>query len=271
MNEKPKLIMLGSLIVFVLGLCIYTEVFAAPKKATPSPAEDSASARNSVGTYLSKGDKDNAIKKLKEIVSSDKYSDIKKWATMELYNTARSTNQIPQVIADLEKAAVSNPDNLGLKATIAEGYVNLGDWTKVAQVYEEMQQKKPDDFVISTRLNDYYILSGQAEKAIANLEPIVNANPDDKYHSDILANAYVRAGMKDKAIALYKRKVDKNPNSPGLRGTYAIALFDLGMLKESLAEFQQAYALDPTNPFFSQRINQISAQLGVAPKFPKKR
>ncbi len=253
------------ILALVLGVCIYQEALAAQKKSsttsTALPA-DAAEVRSLVGNYSSAGDTDNAVKTLEKVISSDQHMELKWWATLELYRIARENGKVPQVIADLEEESASNPDNLELKKCIAEGYVRLTDWTKVASIYEDLVQRKPDDYAFQTRLTDYYILAGQYDKAFSRLEPIVNENPDDSYHSDILANAYVKAGMQDKAIALYKRKIEKSPSSPGLRGRYAQALLDFGRLEESLKEWQKANELDPSNPVFQQRIDQISSQLG---------
>lgn len=254
MRKKMELVTGVGIMVFMIVLIL------PPRVVAQRGAKDSTAARQQVEAEVTAGNIEGAVRGLKDILSSEEFSDIKDWATKELYRIV-DRDKIAQVVSDLEEGQVKNPKDVKLKRAIIEGYVRLSDWDKVVKGYEEISAQTPEDYVIETRLTDAYILAGQYDKAIARLEPIVNANPNDRYHSDILANAYVRAGMQDKAIALYEQKLKQRPNSPGLRGRYAQALMDFGMLRQSLKEWQKAYELDPTNPLFKQRIDEISASL----------
>lgn len=231
------------------------------EEAPAAPAQPSASdlKKKNVADFMAKGQEDNAIKELEDAIASDQYTDIKEWATLELYQVAVKKNVVAEVVADLQKAETQNSTNIEIKKAIAEGYVRERDWSKVVVIYEDLAKKAPDDHTYKTRLTDYYILAGQFDKAIARLEPLVTANPNDSYNSDILANAYTQAGMSDKALALYKRKVDADPTSPGLRGRYAQALQNFGKYAEALAEWKKAYGLDPLNGFFKVKADEVTA------------
>jgi len=265
---KRYLFCLGIYVLF-LGLIIPQGAFAAniesqdknSKKSqlqNPAPVVDESDAKRAlISDYLSKGDEAGAMQALEEVISAPKYHNIKEWATLELLNRAQAKGQIPQVIANLEKGAAKNPDDVLLQRAIAEGYLRLRDFNKVISIYENLEKKNPKDYVISTRLTDYYILGKQFDKAIARLEPIVNANPDDNYHSDILLNAYIQAGMEAKAMAIFKKRLEKEGNSPGFRARYAQALQDFGRLAEAIKEWDKAYELDPSNAFFKNRADSL--------------
>lgn len=229
------------------------EQLAAPA-ATGPKASDLQRAK--IKSHLDKGDKAQAIKALKEAVTSKDTKDISDWATTELYNLAQAEGEVPAVVSDLEKTAAQSPNDIELQRAVAEGYVRERDWTKVVSIYEELVTKNPADSTLSTRLVDYYILAKQYDKVITKLEPIVNANPNDSYHSDTLLNAYVGAKDSGKAIALFKKRLAQEPNSPGMHARYAQALADFGMAKESAQEWEKAYDLDPSNPYFRMKTGK---------------
>lgn len=244
-------------IFFIVSITLLV-MSASPAFAAVSESETK---RDSIATDLAKGNDDKAMKDLKDVITSNKFQDIKEWATLELFNKAQSKGKLDEVTADLEKSAAKNPNDVLMQRAVAEGYLRMRDFGKAVTIYEELVKNNPKDFVLSTRLNDYYILAGDYGKAIASLEPIVAAAPDDDYHSDILLNAYVRGGMEDKALALFKKRLAKEPNSPGLRARYAQALQDFGKRNEAVKEWDRAFQLDPNNQFFKRRADEVRADI----------
>jgi len=237
----------------VIGVICFCFVFSAIALA--------AVERKDVEAALASGNTENAESTLVEALSSPDFGD-RDWANIEFYNLSTTKDGIDAAIKKLEDKATSQPENMGLQRSIAEGYVRLKDWGKVVQIYENLVKKNPDDSVLNTRLKDYNMLAGNYDIVIKNLEPIVNANPDDAGNSDMLANAYVRAGKVDEAIALYKKKLEKDPNSAGLLGRYAQALADFGRLDEAAKEWNKASQSDPTNLFFKQKEAETYLALG---------
>jgi len=223
--------------------------------------DDPGIMRALIETDIALSAEDNALQKLVGVLSSDKFEGIKDWAAIEYYKLSGKKGGIQSAIDQL--AAIKNSsDNLYLQRAIAEGYVRLRQWDKVAAIYTGLVQSHSDDPVLATRLVDAYMLGQNYEAAIAMLEPQVAANPENTGISDVLARAYVGAKKGEQAVALYKQKIAKNPSSPGLRGRYAQALLDLGMTEESLAEWQEASKLDGKNLLFKQRTAETYAELG---------
>jgi len=223
--------------------------------------DDPGIMRALIETDIALSAEDNALQKLVGVLSSDKFDGIKDWAAIEYYKLSGKKGGIQSAIDQL--AAIKNSsDNLYLQRAIAEGYVRLREWDKVAQIYAGLSQSNPDDQILATRLVDAYMLDQDYEAAIAMLEPQVAANPENTGISDVLARAYVGAKKGEQAVALYKQKIAKNPSSPGLRGRYAQALLDLGMAGESLTEWQEASKLDGKNLLFKQRVAETYMELG---------
>jgi len=244
---------LATMIILALSYPAFAEEVA---PATPSPSE---TMRQTVDKHLSGNQKAQAKESLKEILGSDKYNDIRRWANEEYYNLAEQEGNIPDAVKELDKLAKKSPDNQELKMSIVEGLVKLKEWNSVAAIYEGILKKDPNDGVIFTRLIDCYMLQRNYTEVIKKLEPIVKGSAEDVMNSDTLALAYVGAGRTAEAINLYKQKIERDPTSAGLRGRYAQALTNFGMNKEALEQWQEAYKLDPENSLFKRRIDEVSA------------
>jgi predicted Zn-dependent protease len=244
----------------IFSMVFFGTAFAAAK--TKMNARTSKEARETIDALIKAGKKDDAISALEDTVAAAKFADIQEASVLDLYTLAeQDTVKIQEIISDLETRLLSDADNVPLKRAIAEGYVRLKDWNKVAGIYEGLHAQNTQDYSLKIRLIDAYSLSGQGSKAVILLEPIVQQNPDDKYFSDLLLTAYVGSGMKDKALALYQQRVAAKPTSPGLRGRYAQTLQDFGLLKESLVQWKKAAELDPSNPFFIKRTTEVTELL----------
>ena len=255
----------GFLAVLILAAMF---LFFGESPAADDLPDDSAAARKLVETYISTNADTDAVNLLVKIISSDSFKDINDWAIIEYYGLAQKMDGITPAIAKL-KVIAKKSNSIGLQRGIAEGNVRLGDWDKVAEVYENLLKENPGDSIFSTRLIDAYMLTKNYNGVIEILEPKVTANPNDNASSDVLAQAYVGAQKLDEAVALYNKKIAKEPNSPGLRGRYAQGLMDLGMLEESLAEWNMAFQLDPRNFLFKQRQAEIYMQMGNIPEAKK--
>lgn len=252
--RKNTKVVLGS-VILALTFLFLQKGFAAEEQLS-----DSSSARAAVEAYISSNDKDSASQLLIEILSSEKFNDIREWASAQYYSLAGGSEGINLAIAKLE-AVAKNSKNVGLHKSIADGYVRLDDWAPVTKIYEKLLKDNPDDYVLSTRLIDAYLMDGNYNAVIKTLEPRVTANPDDIASSDILARAYLGAKKTEELVALYEQRIKKEPNSAGLRGRYAQALMDLGMLEESLAEWKTAFQLDPLNLLFQQRVAEVYLEM----------
>lgn len=262
--RKKKSLFLGAVIFAAMFL------FSREGLALEDLPSDSSAARSLVETTLTNNADDDATQLLTEIISSESYNDIKDWATTQYYTLAQKKDGIDPAVKKLEAVATKKDKKLvGLERGIAEGYVRLGDWAKVAEIYADLVKDNPNDSILSTRMIDACMLNRDYDTVIKILEPRVAANPDDIASSDILAHAYVGAQRTEDVIALYKKRVEKEPKSPGLRGRYAQALLDLGKTEDSLLEWNEAFKLDPSNLLFKQRTAEAYTQLGDTKKAKK--
>jgi tetratricopeptide (TPR) repeat protein len=183
-------------------------------------------------------------------------SDLRNWAIPVYYNRMRSAEGIDAGIKALEKAAAGKPNSIGLNIGIAEGYVIMQNWNKVADVYTALVKVYPNDAVLNIRMMDAYGLAHRYDDIIKVMEPRVSADPNNISNSDTLINAYIKSGMTKEAANLLKARIAKNPNAPDLHGRYAQALMDAGDFDASAAEWSTAFDCDKTNFFFKQQAAQ---------------
>jgi predicted Zn-dependent protease len=231
------------------------EALAEARKKSP---EDIGLARRAVEVAMSQQDNDGALKELEGFLTlkgMKEYDSNREWGTLEYYRVAKDKGQdaMAAAINTLENAKLKDPDNVGLNRSIAEGYVRLGNWAKVAEIYEGLIAKNQKDYILNTRLIDIYMILGKYDAVIQKLEPGVKQNPGDAGNSDILARAYVGAHREQEAIELYKKKLEAEPNSAGLIGRFAQALMDFGKFDEAAAQWNKAFSIDSLNLFFKQK------------------
>ncbi len=121
----------------------------------------------------------------------------------------------------------------------------------------------------NTRLVDLYMSAGNFAQVIKELAPKVESNPQDAVDADILLSAYLGAKMKNEAISLFEKRIAAEPDSAVLCGKYAQALADFGMSKEAAQQWHNASELEPQNPYFKDKEEEINKKLGKAGKAQK--
>lgn len=228
------------------------------QKALELAPKDTSVIRRLTEAFITSGQDDNAKNNLVKILTTQDFTDLGSWATMEYYKLAQKKNEpIDEAIKKLKEAGKDNKSNRVLQVAIAEGYVRLADWDNVAGVYESLHKIYPGDGGLTVRLIDVYMMKGNYEPVIKELEPVVKADSKNTGASDTLAHAYVGAGREEEAINLYKQKIAAEGAGPGLLGRYAQALTEFNRLDEAIVQWQKAFVADPSNLFFKQRAAEV--------------
>ncbi|KAL3639844.1 hypothetical protein CASFOL_014812 [Castilleja foliolosa] len=101
----------------------------------------------------------------------------------------------------LNKAIIADPNDIGLRFHRASLYIELGEYLKAADSYEQIARLCPDDIEVLEKATQLYTRCGQLERAVSMLEGSLRnlANVANLSIVDLLAsvlmesNAYARA------------------------------------------------------------------------------
>lgn len=199
---------------------------------------------------------------LLKFIFSEELNDFRSWVELQYYDLAQKNEGVNKAIKKLEELSAKNTANVLLKATIAEGYLRLGDMNKAISIYEELNRANPKNAEIFSRLINYYMNHKKFSIVIKRLEPLVKKAPKDSIFTDTLGYAYLGAGRKKDYVNLYKSIAEKYDKSNDSVIRYAQALIELNMQKPALKELEKALKIDPSNIFIRETIAQIHQALG---------
>ncbi|OWM77222.1 general transcription factor 3C polypeptide 3 isoform X2 [Punica granatum] len=112
----------------------------------------------------------------------------------------------------LSKAITAEPENIALRVQLASIYLEVGDYQRAAETYEQIQKISPRNVEALMTAAKLYLRCGKLERAIGILaDYIENQSPEaDVNVIDLLATVYMENNAEDKALKLIEQQ-----NNPG--------------------------------------------------------
>lgn len=199
---------------------------------------------------------------LLEFILKEGANDLRDWANWQYYNFAAKNQGIEKAISKLEDLSVENPQNTGLKMSIAEGYLRLKEIKKCIKLYEELNKAYPQDKQIFEKLINYQMNNKDFSRVIERLEPLVKADPKNSPYTETLGFAYLNSNRKKDYLKLYKGIADKDSKGIESRTQYAWALMTLGKKQEAIKEWGKVLKLNPASIRAREEIASIQYSLG---------
>lgn len=198
------------------------------------------------------GESNKAADLLKKVIAADNQAAA---AYYELGNYQLASKQLPEAVANYERATELEPENVWYKKALANAYQSQGDRKAALKVYDELLKSKKEDIdllfekaqlqyeandldgsiktldkiesmmgisseVISQK-QDIYIKQGKIDKAADEIGKLIKEYPEELSFLGVLADMYEANNMLEKAIATYKKLLQKDPNNG--KAHYAMA------------------------------------------------
>ncbi|XVF75058.1 hypothetical protein PTKIN_Ptkin13bG0158500 [Pterospermum kingtungense] len=119
----------------------------------------------------------------------------------QIFTLSLERQNVSQTCYCLSKAIIADPEDISLRFLQASLYVELGDYQKAAESYEQIQRLSPENVEALKSSAKLYQKCGQIDRSLAILEDYLEGHPDEADLSviDILVtmlmqnNAYERA------------------------------------------------------------------------------
>jgi tetratricopeptide (TPR) repeat protein len=165
----------------------------------------------------------------------------------ELSKIYGATKQTAKSIACLEKASISQPENVWFKMALAEQYLTSQQVDKAVVVYNAIVKIDPENDDALMMLINIYSQSEKYNEAISalnQLEKIQGMNQDITMEK---ARLYFMQNQNKKGIAEIDKLVKAYPNEPKYQVLRGDIYLDQKMKPEALACYQQVLANDPSN------------------------
>lgn len=159
---------------------------------------------------LSNGDMQKGKSYLQKAITIDQNN---VWYYMMLGSIYYQNNQSDSAIYVYEKVVDLFPDD-SYKTTLADLYVNQGDYKKANSIYSELEE----NYGIGTSTTISYINSlvnsNNLTEALTKARSLVDLYPNEISYRSVLAEIYKINGDTEKAMEVYTSLIDSYPDSP---------------------------------------------------------
>ncbi|MDN3517171.1 PEP-CTERM system TPR-repeat protein PrsT [Aquisalimonas lutea] len=164
--------------------------------------------------------------------------------------TSRNEAGIDNPAAPLERWLENNPDDNGSRMSLAQWYVQRGDYLEAVPHFEALAEATNHDnaSILNNLAWSYHEIDD--DRALETARAAHELAPDSPAVTDTLGWIELQAGNVERAIELLSNAVEQAPDNLGIRYHYAAALAESG--ETGRAREQLREALDTDEPFPSR-------------------
>lgn len=146
----------------------------------------------------------------------------------------------------LKKAYELEPSNPYYRSTLADYYINTGDYLQAAELYKIIQDEKPSqqNLMLLSRL---YMATMQPEAALDALRKMEEAEGLTEEIAQEQFHMLEAVGREKEAIDVMNRLISENPNDPKPKALLAICYMEIGKQDEARVIFEKLLAEKPTD------------------------
>ncbi len=169
--------------------------------------------------------------------------------------TATAEAEMPMTFAELEKAAVAEPDNNDLQARLADALFKRGKVAEAKKIAETVLGRDANNATAATVQARILIRGGEVEEATKLLETALKAKPDDYRLLQLVGRLYIEQMQFKEAAVLFEQGQKLHP----LQGDW------LEQLARIYAETKEVEKLIPTlATIVSQDPDDLPSRLKLA-------
>ena len=216
----------------------------------------------------------------------------------ELVRIYREEKNGEALVSVCERAAVAQPEDIGLLRTLGEAFLIAGKADLAVRVFQKLTGLEPDapenwcsfgegwlaagepaqaetaynraaeidraaETLFFSRLADGLLRAGYPERATAVWERSLAVRPDEPFSWMGLGDGLIRLGKPDAAAEAYSRAADLRPLAAGASwNRLGNGLSKEGLHAHAAAAFAKAIAAEPGNPVYPLRLAESYAAQG---------
>lgn len=166
-------------------------------------------------------------------------------------DAAISAKQYAVALAELRKAAATNPKSAEIQVKIGEMEVSLGDLPAAIDAFQRGQQLTPDRLDLDSAIGVLQDRLGRTQDAIASYRKALKKNPNDPTVANNLAFLLAETGGDlNEALQLATQVNRSTAASPSARDTLAWVEFKQGHSEAAVAILSSLTRSNPGNPSF---------------------
>lgn len=160
---------------------------------------------------------------------------------------ARQGEELPQVIAEFEKALAIDPKDNGSHVNLAVCYYRKGEYDKSAQHSREALKQAPNDYAVMTNLADAYYKANRSDSAVFYYNKIIAAGQASANSYNFLGALWFNRQNYPEAIKAFGAGVEKYPTNEELLVNLGSAYGVSGQYGKSMEILRKALNINPAN------------------------
>ena len=161
---------------------------------------------------------------------------------MKLHGSLMASGKTAEAEAKVAQWLKEHPDDVGMRAYLAEGYMKQGQHKPAIAEYERILKVAPDGVLALNNLAWLY-QQQKDKRAIALAEHAYKLQPDLPAVMDTLGWAHVELGDAQRGLSLLRQAYAKQPDQGTIHYHFAAALFKVGERQRAQAELERLLAL----------------------------
>ncbi|HHO77225.1 MAG TPA: tetratricopeptide repeat protein [Deltaproteobacteria bacterium] len=192
------------------------------------------------GLHESSGNKDEALKRIKEAIKLEKNNQTLYHALAQFYARNDMTKKALDEYTDILN---KNPDDLRAAMMLALINQNRGRTADAKKVYAYILDKEPENALAANNLA--WILAEEGSRndlneAMRLAQVAKDKFPEDPRIADTLGYVYLKRGLLDNALAQFQLALERLPDEPSVNYHNALALAELNRGKEAIHFLEKA-------------------------------
>lgn len=154
--------------------------------------------------------------------------------------TSRDEAGIDNPAAPLERWLENNPDDNGSRMSLAQWYVQRGDYLEAVPHFEALAEatERENASMLNNLAWSYYEVGD--DRALETAREAYALAPDNPTVTDTLGWIELQAGNVDRAVELLSSAVESAPDNPEIRYHHAAALVEAGQRDDALEQLEAA-------------------------------
>ncbi len=217
----------------------YGEAIDLYLKLAEAHPEDESIVMSLAWAYRDSGKVTDAIRCLEGLLEKElNRATFTGFAFDELVRIYRDEGHHDRLIAICERAAAVQPDDLSIRTSLGDAYLEAGKPAEAAEIFSALIELEPDASALCCRLGDARIETGDYDDAEKAYERAVSIEPSEAHRFySALANTLFHKGERGRAETALRKSLRHKPDQP----LVYCSLGDILVSRERIADAEEAY------------------------------
>ena len=216
--------------------------------------------------YYKKGEYDNAIEYLKEMIEIFQ-GNVKLYhklsAVYGLLSIAYAQKkEYDNAIKYLEKAIEINPEDSKAYSTLGDVYLEKGEYGNAIKYLEKAIEINPKDAHSYCSLAKVYLQKKEYDKSVMYLEKAIEINPKDSEVYSVFGYVYLQKKEYNNTIKYWKKVIEINPKDSNTYVLIGVIYILKGEYNKAIEKLTETIKIDTENAYAYSALGDVYLEKG---------